>query len=610
MPNKPSKEISRRDFLKLSGLTSLSLALSACSLSSKPTEIPTTTPAPIPTPSPTPSPTPECIDLRSLTPMPQVRGERYQATIPDTLDIQQRAELVLNTMTNCTDPKNNYAPYDNMNIYNNPPILRDTTMINGKYVEATALLRYLTGSTTNRHVDQAWRSAYLGGFTGYPWWGVDPGRMLAYLGNNYRIEHNPCWLELSKQVIERATQEAVYQDDYCYYPDSQGGMPTGWDAAYAGWTLQGLTQLYRATQNTQALELAGKVARYLKDHAMIFDRDGHFLARHPSSNGLALHFHIHGNALEGLSAYALAANDLEFAAFARSSYEWARATGSALTGFFPEYIHDWPDDRPYIDCETCCTADMIQIAMTLSEAQPGDYWEDVDRYIRNQFIEMQLLDGKWIDQMVARIPPTPLEANQDGERVSERLVGSFASWASANDWYIEGQPGTTFCCIGNGARALYYVWEKMIGLTNGTLGIHLLLNRASPWADVDSYLPYEGRVDVKMKVTCDLKVRIPEWVKPDEVVGLVNGEARQLAFQGRYALMRSVEPGDLVTITFPIFEQSVDTTIGNVPYTLIIKGNDVVSIDPPGKWVPFYQRAKYRENQVHWVNRERFVPTT
>lgn len=610
MAHDEPKKISRRDFIKWSGVVSLNLALSACGLGPRPTgtPIPTTTSVATATARPTPSPTPGCIDPQSLAPMPQIRGERYRARIPDTLDIQQRAELVIHTMTSCTNPQNNYAPYDNMYIWRNPPILRGTTMINGKYMEATALLRYLTGSTINQHADQAWRSSFLEIFSGYPWWGVDPGRMLAWLGNNYRIEQNPCWLDLCQQAVERASQQMVYQDDYCYCPDAQGAMPTSWEATWGGWVLQGLTQLYLATHNSNALELAGKLARYLKDHAMIFDRDGRFLARHPSDNGPALHFHHNGNILEGISAYALTANDREFASFARSSYEWARSTGSPLVGFFPEYINDWPDDRPYIDCETCCTADMIQMAMTLSEAQQGDYWDDVDRYVRNQFIEMQLLDSKWIDQMVATLPPTPPEGNEDGDRVSERIIGSFASWASASDWYMEGQPGTTFCCIGNGARALYYVWEKMIGYKNGTLTIHLLLNRASPWADVNSYVPYEGQVDIMMKVACNLEIHLPEWATPNDVSGFVNGGQRELTFQERYALIGYVESGDLVTLTFPIFERTVDATIGNIPYTLIIKGNDVVSINPPGKWYPFYQRAKYRENHVRWVNKERFVP--
>ena len=608
MANDKLKKISRHVFLKLSGTGFLSLVLSACGLLPEQTVTPeptdTTSPLPTDAPAPAPSPAPTCEDPLDLAPMPQVQGEHYSAKVPDTLDLQPRAELVINTITSCTDPENNYAPYENMYIALNPPRLRDTNPVVGKYIEATALLRYMTGNTINQHVDQAWRRLYLEIFHYNEWWGADHGRMLGWLGNNYQIEHDPCWLNLCKQRIEHAMQEVVYRDNYCYRPNAQGGMPTGWDATWAGWALQGLTKMYRATQLPEALELAGNLARYLKDHAMIFDSQGRFIAR----QGKAQHFHHPGNALEGISDYAAAAGDRELAAFARTSYEWARTTGSPLVGFFPEYINDWPDDRPYIDCETCCTADMIQIAMTLTEAQQGDYWDDVDRYLRNQFVEMQLLEGEWIDQLAATFPPTPLETSDDGDRVSERLIGSFASWASANDWYIGDPQGTTFCCIGNAGRVLYYVWERMIEFANSTLTVHLLLNRASPWADVDSYVPYEGRVDLKMKVACDLELRIPEWVKPGEVSALVNDEPRPLAFQGRYALIRSVEPGDLVTVTFPIFERTVETTIGDVPYTLIIKGNDVVSIDPPGKWYPFYQRAKYRENQVRWVTRERFVP--
>jgi len=47
-----------------------------------------------------------------------------------------------------------------------------------------------------------------------------------------------------------------------------------------------------------------------------------------------------------------------------------------------------------------------------------------------------------------------------------------------------------------------------------------------------------------------------------------------------------------------------------VEFTLIIKGNDVVSIDPRGKEpsMPLYQRDKYRENKTRWIKRERFAP--
>ncbi len=609
---KNPRQLSRRDFLKIGGVTSVGLGLSACGLASNPTEVPITPTVPTPTPSPiptiTPSPTASCTDLTSLSPIPQIHGERYLATIPDTLDLQERAEMVINAMTNCTDPNNNYAPYDNMYIWRNPPVMRSTTMFDGKYFETMGLLRYMTGSTKNPHVDQSWRTLFIKSQSNYPWWGVDGGRILAWMGNNIRIEKNPCWLELEKQVVKRLSDKMVYVDNYCYYPNDLGTMPTGWDATWGGWGLQGLANLYQATGDSTVLDLAGKLARFLKDHALVFDKNAHFLARHPSDNGPALHFHHNGNAMEGISAYALAANDHEFAVFARSGYEWARSLGSPLVGYFPEYINDWPDDRPFMDCETCCTADMIQMAMNLTEARQGDYWDDVDRYVRNQFIEMQLTEKEWIDEMAAKLPITKPETGEDSDRVSERILGSFASWAAANDWYIEGEPGTTFCCIGNGGRALYYVWEKMIGFKNGTLSVHLLLNRASTWADVNSYVPYEGQVDITMKVACNLQVRIPEWVKPDGVTGLVNGQARELHFLGRYTQVGYVGSGDKVAICFPISERTVETTIGNEKYTLIIKGNDVVSIDPPGKWNPLYQRGKYRENKVRWVKRECFVP--
>ena len=42
-------------------------------------------------------------------------------------------------------------------------------------------------------------------------------------------------------------------------------------------------------------------------------------------------------------------------------------------------------------------------------------------------------------------------------------------------------------------------------------------------------------------------------------------------------------------------------------FTMIIKGNSVVFIDPPGKYYPFYQRDHYRQNQVRWVKRRQFV---
>ena len=60
------------------------------------------------------------------------------------------------------------------------------------------------------------------------------------------------------------------------------------------------------------------------------------------------------------------------------------------------------------------------------------------------------------------------------------------------------------CCRGNCTRAIYYVWENILNYDkcNGALNVNLLLNRASPWADINWYIPYWGRVDIKIKKPC------------------------------------------------------------------------------------------------------------
>ena len=47
--------------------------------------------------------------------------------------------------------------------------------------------------------------------------------------------------------------------------------------------------------------------------------------------------------------------------------------------------------------------------------------------------------------------------------------------------------------------------------------------------------------------------------------------------------------------------------IGDTDYTLVIKGNTVVSIDPPGINGPLYQRSHCRENHTPWISRSRFL---
>ncbi len=71
--------------------------------------------------------------------------------------------------------------------------------------------------------------------------------------------------------------------------------------------------------------------------------------------------------------------------------------------------------------------------------------------------------------------------------------------------------------------------------------------------------------------------------------------------------MGKVTAGDQVTVTFPIFERTDKVLIEKSTYTLLRKGNEVVSIAPQGINSPLYQRQFYRGNEPRMRTVTRFV---
>ena len=78
-------------------------------------------------------------------------------------------------------------------------------------------------------------------------------------------------------------------------------------------------------------------------------------------------------------------------------------------------------------------------------------------------------------------------------------------------------------------------------------------------------------------------------------------------WNGQYLEVGYFKPGDKVSVAFPIAERTQRETIGGRPYTLTLKGHDVVAIDPPGKYRPYYERDKYRKGKMLWKTVQRFV---
>ena len=610
--------------------------------------------------------------------IPPYKGVRYQDTVPDTLDIAARAEQCIHTLTSITDPNADMEVYWLADFYRNPPILRhdfsDWVETAEQMKQTLPLLRNITGSSLNDHVDPIWMQTLLKEIgpdglayvpmQGRPWsflslpksyvtplWLKDGTSLPELPPDTAQVTHpayvqqviptmtlyylrdkNPMWKAAIEKMIDRMAALAVNKGDYFYWP--QGGlqpfsrygagapMPVGFKGEETnGRMIMGLAQYYRATGYEPARTLAEKLTNYLRFQSAYYEPDGPWLFGDPERQWWTKrwkienvkhggHGHAHGIGLVSVLEYATTVGDQETLEFVRGSYEWAKAYGSSLIGWFPEaFVPDYPR------CEADTIADMVSMAVKLTLAGAGDYWDDVDRWTRNHLSESQLLDPKWVYTVADRLPPTPVAFNETGDKVAERCVGAFAGWSTANDFYVYEKPDfihtIQHCCTGTCGRALYYVWENIVQHRQEELRVNLLLNRACEWADIHSHVPYQGKVELSVwKPLRSVLVRMPEWVVRgnQEVKAQANGKTRSFHWEGRYVNLGSAKSGETLTVTFPMPMRKTKATIGAVDYTLELKGNTVVSIDPPGQNGPLYQRSYFKADQAPTRTLVRFVP--
>ena len=475
--------------------------------------------------------------------------------------------------------------------------------------------------------------------------GIFCNRMLSTMLVYYLRDGNPMWKEAIEKMIDRFLELAIHKEEtgtapqemaYCYFPtmhfepnaryDKNGPQALSVESKTKGMTIgpgittidtlpglevgeqngriiQGASQFYKVTGYEPARELARKLTRFMRFRFGYFSPDGKFQDDK--------HFHAHTIYLLAMLEYALAIKDVspaeskELLEYLHTSYEWARspaAGSSSLIGFFPTFA------RPnYEICESCEIADMIAIALKLSQSDAYDYYADAERWTRNHFAESQLTETDWIYCFSEKQPVSAVGFNETADRVPERNVGGYTGSSKANDW---GGPGILHCCTGNGTRTIYYIWQHILDYADGHLRINMLLNRAAATVDVHSYIPYQGQVDLKIKTDCkSVSVHAPEWIETgsDEILVTVDGVPRTFSWEGRYIDLGSARRGTTVEVVFPISERRVKETIGGIGYTLVVKGNSVVYINPPSTNCPFYRRPHYRENRVHWRKMKRFV---
>ena len=583
--------------------------------------------------------------------IPTFDGQTYTAIVPDTLDLAERMKLSLHAITRCIAeaPTDRFPPTRYLANHfillkpEGPKVFRDVNLY-GKAMLGALLARIATGSDERMEVDNNWRAAWL------KWQEINPvmhgpegGRRMEWIAMNIRREtgaNREAWKVLARRAVDRlATAMATSPDGNALvaghiiaddgFEDEAAANKKFvetllgrtekfnspeerlWYSTYMTWTLQGLCALYRETGDRQTLELASQLANYLKNMSQIITADGRMHAGHEHEHP-NIHWHHSYQVAIACAEYGLVSHDEDFLEFANAAYQHGLSLGSRDIGFAPEYCYQkFPREQDFDNTEACCTSDLIHSALWLTLSGHADYWDDIDRFVRNQLAALQLTDTRWFYELPENrgkwiFPDTNVEKHVGP------LVGNFGGWSTPNEWHIpELGCGIMTCCLGNCTRAMYYVWENMVQFSDDQLTVHLMLNRGLPQADIHSYRPNLGKLVVQVKQDFGrLRVRAPEWIPTDSglLAATRDGEPAVLSWDNRYVVMENPRAGETITITFPITTRTVETTIGRQDFTLTIRGNTVVKVDPPGERMPLYQRDHMQSEQVPMHSVTRFMP--
>jgi hypothetical protein len=198
--------------------------------------------------------------------------------------------------------------------------------------------------------------------------------------------------------------------------------------------------------------------------------------------------------------------------------------------------------------------------------------------------------------------------SEDANQAAQRLVGSFAGWSGPNDFRIWG-PGIMHCCTANCSRALYFVWDRIIEKKGDDVQVNLLLNRVADDALIRSYLPYEGRIEVVMRRSKGLRIRIPNWIDKS-TIKVVNAKGNEIltSWKTPFLTIDRLAAGEAVVLRFELPEYDSSEQVGHIKAVVRFRGNEVIKFDPPGRDNPFWEHKRVDLQQCPETVGSYFVP--
>jgi hypothetical protein len=504
---------------------------------------------------------------------------------PLSLDLRIPLRLAVSCVINRMDPSAHYRPWFAVDVKNcTPTKLRhdvwDFGDTSGRFLEALILARQMIEPTANMLQAERRIRTFLDSLidsSGLVWnpeqKGTDhmfsQGSALYGLVTDFEARRDSALRRQIELFIAGLDRRAHHEADYLWFPEV--ATPIAPCAHMAAYQVFPIVRFYELTGYAAALNYAEQLSRWAFYHDPTVTADGVI-----TKTAWEGHLHAWMDTFAGIIRCARAGGGLDRKAVVTRSqklYAWVKRNYTSPYGWVADSVGSKT-------CETDTITSAIRLALELIKEGHTEYWNDIERFVRNQLVENQFRD---VDRLGIQDPLT-----------ASGLRGAFESYANPNT-LIAIQEGTIEgCCINGGIRGLFLAYQNAIHETDAAIHVNLLLSHATPSVEVVSYLPYEGRLDLHPKTSKTLRVRCPDWLNPEAMrvegpLGLRHepeSETHSLRISG-------VKPSMRIILSFEQREEKSTSVVAGKNYDVRWRGDTVLHLSPPGEPYPIYQRTPF-----------------
>jgi len=413
----------------------------------------------------------------------------------------------------------------------------------------------------------------------------------------------------TRRMFEALRHLALWQGDRAYYwgiaPWKDGQwLLRNWCQSHGRnypWIIEPLVRYHECTDDPEALDLAVAFANGVLDEVQ---PEMGSQRVNPETGAFTGHIHLHTHHAWGMAHLGALLGERRYLDWAAKVHDFVLAQGTDY-GWYPEFV-----PQGEYRTEICVVGDMVSLGAWLARSGRPEYWDRVERSVRNLLARSQFALTPAFVALFER-----LHADQPASVVAQalkelrRLEGGFVAQATFNDWVsYPGSPRLGAaglyangihmmgCCPPEGMRGLWEAWNGIVETRPEGVYVNLAMSRPHPAATVTAFAPGAGRLDVRARRGGTYFLRPPAWSDRSGWALRRDGVTAPALWGGprqAYVICRDVRPGEELSLTWPVPAFTQVFAARSVPgrdtrVTTRWVGSQVVDAEPRGEHLPLF----------------------